>query len=453
MPGFAHGQLRSARRLRKGIGAPALTPLPQQASLVARWSADAIPAQADNTDLASWTDGVSAIVANANGTAPKYRTGGAGGKPYVLFNGTGELNVGTGANAAATALQSATSTSFVVYRNPLATSFGFLFTATNSTGHNLFNSGGAAGMYGQGAQRFTTTTPANTLQTIGYAIGQPDGTAGRAYINGSCIGHAGQSRGVAGQNICIGGSAATTSTRAKAEIYEVLVYNVALNASQMMQLVKWAHDKYGAAYPWAGGPFRVFHGDSLTNGTGSTGPNNSYPAKVAQLNGWALGTWSNLGHVGARYDNTPASLTLEAVGDVDGMVPLLGATPLHLATWEWFNGKATANYQALAASYLAARKAAGVAKILFMTSTDAADTMEGATQAARATYNAYWDVAGNRSNIDAYVPLHLNANLGVEGACPNASPYTPYFYTDGIHILDAGYAVMAGLVSGPMAAM
>ena len=41
----------------------------------------------------------------------------------------------------------------------------------------------------------------------------------------------------------------------------------------------------------------------------------------------------------------------------------------------------------------------------------------------------------------------------VEGACPNASPYTPYFHTDGIHMTDAGYALLAGIAAPVMAAL
>lgn len=149
--GFATGAVaRRRRRASQPLGAS----LPQRMAVVARWSADEIPPQADNSNLASWKDGVGGLNAAqvTAATQPKYRTGGAGGKPYVLFSGAQYLDAGT-ANAVATTCQGASSTVFVVCRNVQATSFGFLFTASNSTGYNLFANGTQAGLYGNGLGR------------------------------------------------------------------------------------------------------------------------------------------------------------------------------------------------------------------------------------------------------------------------------------------------------------
>ena len=46
------------------------------------------------------------------------------------------------------------------------------------------------------------------------------------------------------------------------------------------------------------------------------------------------------------------------------------------------------------------------------------------------------------TNYDIFVPLHTDATIGVEGACPNdPGPYGTYF-SDGIHCLNAGYTVL-----------
>ncbi|QKR99428.1 SGNH/GDSL hydrolase family protein [Sphingomonas sp. CL5.1] len=443
--GFALG----ARARRGGLASPppAVAALPQQAAIVARWSADEIPSQADNSALAGWTDSVGGLVA-AQATAaaqPKYRVGGAGGKPYVLFSGAQYLDAGT-SNAVASACQSATSSAFVVCRNVQASSFGFLFTASNSTGYNLFANGAQAGFFGNGLGRCPYA--GSGLTTLGYTAGRPETTSARYFVNNSCVTHLGKLTAAAGHNVGIGGSPATPATAAKAEIYEVIVWNRALTAAEMMQVEIWARGKYAAPLPWAGGPFRLFHGDSLTNGYSMTAPLNSYPAKVAAMNGWSLGTWTNLGHVGISM----TAMDAEAAAEIDPMLALLGSTPAHLAAWEWYNqrGLSTAVATAATEGYFRARRAAGVAKLVLLTSTDAADPFD--LPAARAAYNGYFDVNGP-DFCDAYVALHADAMIGVEGACPNAAPYGPTFHSDGIHLTDAGYAVLAGIVAPVMAAL
>lgn len=71
-----------------------------------------------------------------------------------------------------------------------------------------------------------------------------------------------------------------------------------------------------------------------------------------------------------------------------------------------------------------------------------------ATLAARAGYDAFLDSEW-QAHADAYVPLHLDARIGREGACPASAPYAPYF-SDGIHLTDAGYEVVAELMAPAM---
>ncbi len=448
MAGFIHTRC-AVLSARAQVVAVVASALPQAAAIIARWSADDIPAQADNSALAGWTDSVGALAATQATPAaqPKYRTGGAGGKPYVLFGGAQVLDAGA-SNAVATACQSGINTSFVVYRNAQATSFGFLFTASSSTGYNLQANLTTAGLYGSGLQRVPYT--GTGLSTIGYSAGKPDTTVGRVFINGTCINNQGVVKSTAGHAVCIGGSTATPSTDAKAEIYDVIVWNRALSASEMMQLEKWARDRYAAPYPWAGQPFRVFHGDSLTNGLAASAPLNSYPARVAAINGWPFGTWTNLGHVGAAVTSGSYVLDTEALSDVDPIQGIVGV-PVHLAFFEWYNqrNQSAPSPSARTFAYCDNRRAAGgVTKLFLATSTDAADPVDNV--AGRATYNADL-VAGYAAHADMLVPVHTNTSIGVEGACPNAAPYTPNFNTDGIHMIDAGYNVLAGLMAPAMA--
>ena len=440
-------RMRSAalRRQRPGAAGPVPVGLPAIAALVARWSADAIPAQPDDTPLARWTDDVAGIRAEQTdpGQQPRYRTGGAGGRPYVLFAGGQLLDAGAD-NPVATACRSGSSTVLVVCRNVQPTGFGFLFTATPSTGYNLFHNGSQAGFFGQGLQRAAYTGAG--LTTLCYAGGTPDASLGRAYIDGTCINAQGNVRSAAGDHVAIGGSPALGFVGVRAEIYAVVAWNRALNAAEVMQAERWARDACAAPYPWAGAAFRVFHGDSITNGTDSQAGLSNYPAQVAALNGWPFGTWTNLGHGG----QTMTGLRAEALLDIDPMVPLLGATPLHLAAWEWFNQRGATDPQGETIAYFRARRAAGVARLVLATATDATDAVETPeTLAKRAAYDSFFD-ANWQTYADQYVPLHADPRIGVEGACPATAPYGPYF-SDGIHLTDAGYAALAGLVAPAMA--
>ena len=65
-----------------------------------------------------------------------------------------------------------------------------------------------------------------------------------------------------------------------------------------MPAERWTRDKSASPYPWPGGPFWVFHDDSITNGSDCTGALKTYPARVAAMNAWTLGSWTNLGHEG-----------------------------------------------------------------------------------------------------------------------------------------------------------
>ena len=435
------------------VPAPPATALPQQAAIVARWSADTIPAQADNTALAAWTDSVGGLAAAQATMAaqPKYRTSGAGGKPYVLFSGAQYLDAGT-SNAVASACQSGNCTVLVVYRNAQASTYGYLFSASNVTGCALYHNGAKTGVF-TGAGYPLPAASTSTLTTLVYSGSRSGQWGGRVYVNNSCVGQPGTFKSAAGHNVGIGGAPATPTTACKAEMYDVIVWNQTLTHNEVMQAEVWARDKYGSPYPWAGAPFRVFHGDSLTAGMALSGIlENSYPAKVAAANGWPLGSWTNLGNVGT----TMVSMVTEAKNEIDPMLPFLGNTPMHLAAWEWYNQKGlpvTGNGSSTGQTtkYFTDRRAAGVAKLVLMTSIDAGDPVD--SPASRAAYNAYFDANHGPSLCDAYIPIHTIAEIGVEGACPNAAPGAPYFQDDLIHLTPTGNGILATAVAPVMAGL
>lgn len=71
--------------------------LPATGSIIARWSADDITPQTDNTKFTgNWTDAVGGFVASQASSTPQpwYRTNRMGGKPSLEFRGAQTLNVG-----------------------------------------------------------------------------------------------------------------------------------------------------------------------------------------------------------------------------------------------------------------------------------------------------------------------------------------------------------------------
>lgn len=357
-------QWRLAARCGRRAGAPTSSPmpsplplpsglpagLPAAGAIVARWSASTIPAQPDGAPLAAWTDAVGGVAAVAPTLAarPTYRTGGAGGRAFVLFDGDRLLDAGAD-NPVAAACHSGASSVLLVCRNVRPSGFGFLFTATPSTGYNLFHNGGDAGFFGQGLQR--APYAGTGLTTLCYTGGVPDPLLGRAYINATCLCAQGKVVSAPGDRVATGGSPALGFVGARAEVYEMIVWSRALSAAEVVQAERWVRDAHAAPYSWAGAPFRVFHGDSITNGIDATGALLNYPARVAARKGWPIGSWTNLSHGGQSM----RGLDAEARVDIDPMVAVLGATPLHLAAWEWFNQRGAADSRGDTVAYCAAR--------------------------------------------------------------------------------------------------
>jgi hypothetical protein len=236
------------------VPAPAPPPvgLPATAAIVAHWSASTIPPQADDTALVGWTDAIGGITAvqAVPAAQPRYRTGGAGGRPYVLFAGNQLLDAGSD-NAVAAACRSGANSVLLVCRNVAPTAYGFLFTATPSTGYNLFHNGSQAGMFGQGMQRAAFAETG--LTTLCYAGSDPDPSQGRAYINATCLNAQGNVRSAAGDRVAIGGSPALGFVGAKAEVYEVIAWNRPLTPAEVVQAECLVRDRHAAPYPWAGG--------------------------------------------------------------------------------------------------------------------------------------------------------------------------------------------------------
>ncbi len=417
------------------VAATSATALPQAATIVARWDAGSLAGMADGAGVASWTDaaGGAAVTQADPAKQPTFHASGQGGKPYVLLVGGQYLNGAPGAPASLAYTNGSHTTLFFV-RNAKQTGFGRLMNGRQSNdgpvvtaGYNGVAAGGKDAVLPYAAADFAA---------IGSSYSRPQ-SLGRGNVNGTQTYYADywSTQPGAGDFLSIGG-ADYTDVSAKAEVYEAVVWNKELTQAELLQAVRYGCDKYGAAYPWAGQPFRLFDGDSIMcNYGGSGGTSQTVPQRVAAAKGWKLGTYTSLAYVGQSMQG----MTARAPGEYDRVVAQLGATPAHLYAMEYANqrsatvsGDAVANTRA----YIAGRKAAGFARVVLGTSTAIGATGDY-DPARRAAYDGYdWTGAGG---ADAVIRVDQDPNIGVDGTNPGPD------FSDGLHPNDTGYTVLAGL--------
>lgn len=435
------------------VVAAAATALPAQSALVARWSADDIPAQTDNTALSAWTSGVGSFVAAqaSAGLQPKYRTNQLGGKPGVQFLGGNVLDAGRPI-VITSAVDSGSYTVLVFARIDGASNTAMLLSFSTAGGLNIQADGSRIGCYNFGTYPYTSSTP------IGVGVvSQPStsawggvSTLAEVILNGCAVIGGSSGPGSGSGNLGLGGFT-TNQFTSICTMFDVLIFNRALSFAETLQAHKWWCDKYQQAYPWAGNKFYIGHGDSITAGQNESAPEYNYLSILASDKSLPLGTFTNIGIIGATWDNMN-NLTGPMV---DAMPAVLGpSVQIYDIAFEWYNQRSSTGNEAKASaiSYLAARKNANPSiKIIFGTSTDSSDST---TQAGRVAYDNYW--AANHAtanNIDSYVAIHTDTNIGVAGANTNAT----YFGSDGIHLTGtagtSGYRSLAVLFEAGLTAL
>jgi hypothetical protein len=415
------------------------TQLPAVGSLVTRFNAEAITPQSDNTTLTSWTDSINSVIAGTTlGTGPKYRTNRLNGKPSVQFS-AGALTIAT-PGAMKTAIDSQLNTVFIIFKGMTGTlnSFGSLLAA--SVGADSFfyiADGGQVGRYNNGTSNQVpyTSTGFSTLGTTSWNTAQHGNGAGYEvqYVNGGAQYSVNiATAGTGGNTIAIGGRA-DNGFFCNAEIFEILIWNRPLLPWEYKQAQMWACDRYAQPYPWAGlTKYPVFFGDSITQFLLLGNVTQSAAWLAAQTLGLGLGQWDNFSSGGA----TMATLTSFAPTLVDPIHTQIGMkTPV--ITFEWFNQQDSTTTNG--AAYLAARKAAS-SNILtvFGTSTDASSS---ANQVNRAAFDSAWDAA-HTLNIDAYMAIHTDTHIGVNGSYATFSSAG-----DGVHLVPATTPFLAAFFS------
>lgn len=134
----------------------------------------------------------------------------------------------------------------------------------------------------------------------------------------------------------------------------------------------------------------------------------------------------------------------------DRTLPMLGDISAATGTrhivwaWDWANmrGSAGAQVAATARDVIDALHAQdGNREVIFSTSIDDGSPAGVTSRASRADHNGYWADAVHRTGIAGYVPLHLDADVGVQRSAPTDGNAGTYSKADNEHLTATGYAL------------
>lgn len=445
-------RVRFRSRLRAGAGSGGGgAALPQVGNIAAKWTADSITPQADNTTLTSWTETVSATALPALGT-PKYRTNRVGGMPSVQFDGASCF---LGAIPALKTLMDAGTYSLMIVCSNVFTQANATLFANSAGGDScMFQATGAAiGRYQNGQYPFTD----NTKQiTYGYSSQnsqrypqQTNAVGERSYAYGLCV-RTNQAKSPVtsgtGSNFGIGAVNASVQLPLKADIQEIIIWNRVLTEMEWLQAAEYVEAKYTQPLPIRSAAYlAVFDGDSITQGTLASTVGGMYPVQSAAALGLALGQWT-LQAIGGM---TTRGMTLK-LSEWSGIAARY-SKPQKVAAFEWYNEKNNGYTPAVQYSdmqaYCAAVRALASTKLALGDSTGYVGDPD---PSGRDTYNTLM-AGGAASNSDAYVSISSNATIGTTGAYASGS--ATYWGGDGVHLSNAGYAVLAPLMTAGIQAM
>ncbi|MCM3901014.1 MAG: SGNH/GDSL hydrolase family protein [Pyrinomonadaceae bacterium] len=377
-------------------------------------------------------DAVSTLTAR-----PLYKTAGPNGKPYLQFDGSDDFLE----SVAMTALPQPF-TVFVVFR-PTRWVLGNRIVdgqAVNATVISQYPADLAANkgiqqysLYSGSA--FTPTNPGGALTATGGQFGLVralyDGASSALSVNRntSVVGNSGTSSFT---GICFG-SAGNQTLFSKLDLVRAVVYDSTLvSASEVEDFLV---SEYSLEVP----RFILCDGDSLTSGTGSTG-GNTYPEQLRVLLG---SSWSMI-ETGVA-GQTVIQMESDAATQVDGQLNTASPQKV-LCAWGGTNdlavgGSSAAVAYANYAAYCLARRTAGW-KVVAMTilpraAAGISATFETDRQTVNASIRSNW-----RSFANAIADVGGSALIGDAGDNDNIT----YYDADDIHLNNAGYAIVAGLV-------
>jgi hypothetical protein len=428
------------------VGAPSL---PQLASLVAKFSADSITPQTDNTGLAAWNDSVNGISASqaTGANQPKYRTSGLNGKPCVEFGGSAWLSL-PASNAARTALDSQEYTLVVVTDQVLATSFGCMFGATNvAGGHMHVANATRVGRYEGNLTNFAVPHSANGFTVYGATCTKTYSAqvanVQRYYLQGGCYASFPSAVSTTGGIPAIGARDSSGTFPYKGRIHEVLIWSKTLTPAELMQVQVVLCAKYNQATPWSTvNRTLTIAGNSLSAAVGVSDVVDGYPYKLAQAAGLSYGQWTMCA-IGGIQLNTMLAKT----GDYSGIPSVTGKGHV-VPMFEWANDKNAFSAAVCwdhVASYAALLNAAPNTRLILGSSLG----YNGDPNTARVDFNNLCD-ANAPAICNAYVALHNSTLIGTQTAYATNS--ATYWNADGLHFIAAGQTALKDLMLSAVSA-
>ncbi len=418
--------------------APTITPMPS--GVVAMWD-PATLALANGATVTEWTDSVGGSTTAYTGDSAAKHTfiaaSGANDLPAVRLSGEAVLAT-SGTNAANTALTTGAGQGIIVvarnFNTPGNGSVGPCLVAVGTNTNGMLQATPTeTGKY----QAMTDCADAG-MRTIGYSA---TGSTTFMGVNGTMIAVFGQAFG----QVTIGGwQNRAQQYCGRADILAVIVFNRTVTSADFKQVHRRYCDLLKQAYP-GGGTRKTYVaiGDSITYGTGAN-LKTSYPANIAKALNLPWGTWDNLGVQGMTWNDIRNGV-VPSMGNIAGVT----GQPVVVSMFEFANMRTGTVLQATSAARTVIdllRSNDPNVSIVFGTSTDDGSVTGQQTKAKRVEYNTYWDDAANRSGITSYVRIHLDPNIGVDGAAPTNGTSNAYYDGDNLHLNAGGYVV---LDSGP----
>jgi len=230
--------------------------LPITSGLVARFNADSLSATnmvggalTHGATVNTWVDSASSITANKVGS-PIYREHGAGGQPYVFFDGSSRFDISFNANmnpenmtifaVAQTTNDNGAAQSIIVSRESTSEGYALFYNMTgseNETKLSYYNSGTSSVVSGNGTVSvgspniITAKVPASDTKRL-YQNGEIKNSFGGTYNNSDAA------------TTFIGAKDSSTSDPFVGNIYEIVIYNRLLTFDEIDQVNGYLSSKY-----------------------------------------------------------------------------------------------------------------------------------------------------------------------------------------------------------------
>lgn len=409
-------------------------------NLVAWWTAGSVLGVANNANVSSWTDSKSGLVASqaTGANQPVFTANRANYRPSIKFGGNAVLTVDS-PGILKTTIDSGNYTVFIVFKTlgVAANGYGGLFTSfASSAGLMYFANGTHVGIFGVGNNiPYADQTSFSTFGSCAWESSLFGLDHQHICINGGSVDSLSSSPKVSGTSTFSIGSDAANDYPVNAEIFDILVWNVPLTPPQYKAVQMWADNRYGQEHPWAAlSAYNVFFGDSQTQGAGVSNATHKAPYVAAESLGLLFGQWDSLGVGGISAANMDAL----APSWIDTLPADMGL-PINLIGFEWYNqrGVDPIPYNK-SKTYLANRKLVSNLNTVWGTSID--NSTDSADETNRSAYNSSFDAA--HLNVDSYMDLHASTLIGSSTAYSN---HSAEYWADGLHLNQAGQAVLAGL--------